>query len=561
MKRCLPYWLRHYRREDLGGDLVAGLVVAMLLVPQGLAYAALAGLPPQLGLYASLAPLLIYPLFGASPVMSVGPVALISVMTAAVVAPLAPAGSPEYVAAAVALAALAGVILTLGGFFRLGVLARMISYPVVSGFISGAAALIVVGQLRPLLGIEAEGQSAVLLVIGMIRNLESLNVVATLMGFFSLIFLWLSRAGLPALLMRLGLPHKVADLLSKLAPMVAVLFSAALVAVFDWQDRLAVAGELPTGLPMVALPKISLSMIQQLWWPALVVGVIGFLHSVAIAQAFAARKGHRIDPDAELRGLGAANIASALWGSFPVTGSFSRSAVNAEAGANSQLSGILAAFLIALVLLFATGLFRTLPMTVLAATIILPAWRLMDFKTLQATWRYDRAEGLALMVTALGVLLAGIDVGIALGVVLSFMTFAWRISRPHMAVLGRVPGSEHFRNVQRHAVETRDDLLMVRIDENLFFGNAESVEKRLLQLLGENPAVQHLVLVMSSVSHIDATALQMLRDLYRQLKQKNIGMHFAEVKGPVMDQLDHGDFSSRFEGQVFISAHQAFRSL
>lgn len=304
-----------------------------------------------------------------------------------------------------------------------------------------------------------------------------------------------------------------------------------------------------------------MSLLQQLWLPALAIGLIGFVESVSIAQAFAQRNRQRIDANAELRGLGAANLVSAFSGAFPVTGGFSRTAVNAEAGARTPLAGIFAALMIAVVLLFATGLFRSLPSTVLAATIIVAAVGLVDIKTLRHTWHYDRAEGLALIGTAAGVLLAGVEVGIGIGIALSLATLVWRASRPHIAILGRVPGTEHFRNIHRYQVETRPQLLMLRIDENLFFGNCEAVEQHILAALAERPQTRHLVLLMSSVSSIDATALEMLDTLNSRQFELGVTVHLAEVKGPVIERLEHDGFPARLHGEVFLSANQAFEQL
>lgn len=561
MKRLLPAWLHDYHRQDMAGDAVAAVVVTLLLVPQGLAYAALAGLPPQLGLYASLLPLLAYALLGSSRVMSVGPVAVTALMTAAALAPIAEAGSPEYVAAAIVLAFVSGLMLLALGVLRLGGLTRLLSHPVISGFISGAALLIVIGQLRSLLGVSVHGETAVALLIGLVGAWDRINLPAAAMGVVALLLLWLAREQLLPLLKMLGLRSAVARLLAKLLPMLLVLGSAALVAILGWQDQVRVVGELPQGLPSLVLPQLSVSLVQQLWWPALVIGVIGFVESVSIAQAFAHRHRQRVDANAELRGLGAANIVSALSGGFPVAGGFSRTAVNAEAGARTPLAGVFAAGLIALVLLFATDLFRFLPMSVLAATIIVAAWALVDIKTLRHAWHYDRAEALALVATALGVLLAGVDIGIGVGVALSIAILIWRASRPHMAILGRVPGTEHFRNVQRHQVEIRADLLLVRVDESLFFGNAETVEARLLKQLDRQPTVRHLVLVLSSVSHIDTTALDMLDALNTRLASQGIGLHLAEVKGPLMDQLEQEGLPQRLNGAIFLSTQHAFEQI
>lgn len=571
MAKLLPTWLTTYKPKQLPGDLVAALVVTLLLVPQGLAYAALAGLPAQLGLYASLLPLVAYALFGSSMVMSVGPVAVISLMTAAALAPIAVPGSGEYIAGAILLSLLSGVMLFAFGLLRLGAMAQFLSHPVISGFISGAALLIIIGQLRPLIGITSGGENAVELLMGMVAELfnkgpgnnESGNIqpLTTAFGVGTIVLLWFARNGLARLLILTGVSADTASLLAKLMPIVTVLGSATLVMAMGWQQQLAVVGGLPGGLPRMVIPAIELSLVATLWLPALAIALIGFVESVSIAQSFASKSRQRIDTNAELRGLGAANIASAFSGAFPVTGGFSRTAVNTDAGAQTPLAGVFAAILIALVLVFATGLFQALPMAVLAATIIVSAIALVDIKSLLHNWHYDRAEGMAQAGTALGVLLAGVEVGIAIGIALSLATLVWRASRPHIAIVGRVPGTEHFRNVNRYDVETRSEILILRVDENLFFGNAESVEKFILRALEAQPQTQHLVLVMSSVSSIDATALGMLDMLNTRLIDLGIKLHLAEVKGPVLAQLENDDFPQRLGGEIFLSTYRAFEAL
>ncbi|MDZ7622440.1 MAG: sulfate permease [Candidatus Competibacteraceae bacterium] len=561
VRGLLPPWLRSYQRRSLPGDLVAALVVTLLLVPQGLAYAALAGLPPQLGLYASLLPMVAYACFGSSMVMSVGPVAVASLMTAAALSGIAAPGSPEYIAAAVVLALLSGLLLFGFGLLRLGNLARLLSHPVISGFITGAALVIVISQLRPLLGIAASGDTAVLLVVDLLRSLSGFEPLTTYFGLTALVFLWLARRYLARLLARLGLAQTTADLLAKLAPMLAVLVASALVVGLELRELIPVVGTLPPGLPALVVPALDFSLIGALWLPALVIGLIGFVESVAIAQSFARRSGQRIDPNAELRGLGAANVVSAFSGAFPVTGGFSRTVVNAEAGAQTPLASVLAAGLMALVLLFATGLFGALPMAVLAAVIISAALGLVDVQGLRQVWRYDRIEGVAFGGTALGVLLVGVEAGVIFGVALSLAMLVLRASRPHVAVVGRIPGTEHFRNIHRHQVETRPGLAIVRVDEILFFGNAEAVEEELERILAERPGARDLVLVMLSVSHIDATAAEMLEHLNETLRSRGIRLHLAEVKGPVMDRLHPGPLLQRLSGRVFLSTNEAFETL
>jgi len=558
VKLHAPAWVAAYRRGQLPGDLIAALVVTMLLVPQGLAYASLAGLPPQLGLYASVLPMVAYALFGTSMVLSVGPVAVTALMTASALAPIAAPGSPEYIAGAIVLAFLSGLMLFVFGLLRLGQLARLLSHPVINGFIAGAAILIIIGQLRPLLGIQSQGDTALELLWALLGSASSLDPLTSTIGVGALLLLWLARRHLATALERMGIPGPQATLLSRMAPMAVVLLAAAGVALTGIGDQLAVVGSLPTGLPQMVWPALDWSLLTALWLPALIISLITFVESVAIAQAFARQAGARIDPNAELRGLGAANLASAFSGAFPVTGGFSRTVVNAEAGARTPLAGVLAAGLMVVVLLFATGLFRSLPNTVLAAVIIIAALSLVDIKGLKHAWRFDRLEGIAFGGTALGVLLAGVEAGVVFGVVFSLALLVWRASHPHLAVMGRMPGSEHFRNVLRHPeVECDPALIIVRVDENLFFGNAEGIEERLFAIAAEHPEAEHLILVMSSVSHVDATAADMLEYLNATLAGRGVRLHLAEVKGPVMDRLEAGTLLGHLSGEVFISTHAA----
>ncbi|MCC5886915.1 MAG: SulP family inorganic anion transporter [Gammaproteobacteria bacterium] len=558
MKLGPPAWVTAYQRGQLPGDLIAALVVTMLLVPQGLAYASLAGLPPQLGLYASVLPMVAYALFGTSMVLSVGPVAVTALMTASALTPIAAPGSPEYVAGAIVLALLSGLMLFAFGMLRLGQLARLLSHPVINGFISGAAILIIIGQLRPLFGIQSGGDTAVELIWELLRSAGSAQLLTSALGLAALLLLWIARRHLAGWLERAGMAGAQATLLSRMAPMAVVLLAAAGVAAAGLADRMAVVGDLPTGLPQLVWPALDWSLLSALWLPALIISLITFVESVAIAQAFARQAGTRIDPNAELRGLGAANLASAFSGAFPVTGGFSRTVVNAEAGARTPLAGILAAGFMVVVLLFATGVFRSLPNTVLAAVIIIAALSLVDVKGLKHAWHFDRLEGMAFGGTALGVLLAGVEAGVVFGVVFSLALLVWRASHPHLAVMGRMPGSEHFRNVLRHPeVECHPDLIIVRVDENLFFGNAEGIEERLFAIADDHPDAKHLILVMSSVSHVDATAADMLEYLNATLSARGVRLHLAEVKGPVMDRLEAGTLLGHLSGEVFLSTHAA----
>lgn len=544
--KWIPPWLGSYRRSWLAGDLTAGLIVTVLLIPQSLAYAMLAGLPPQMGLYASILPVVAYAAFGTSMSLAVGPVAVISLMTASVLQPLAPAGSPEYIALAVQLALLSGAMLIAFGALRLGFIAQFLSQPVVGGFISGSAILIALSQVKPLLGIPHLAEP--LLGLSPVAAIAELNPATAAMGIGTIAFLFAVKSFVPGLA-------------GRMAPMAAIVATTLLAASLQLDARAGVniVGDVPGGLLRLALPLPTLHGISQLWLSALLISLVGFVESIAVARAL--RRDERIGADRELVGLGAANLAAAVSGGFPVTGGFSRSVVNAAAGAKTPFAGVVSAVLMAGVLAGLTGWFRSIPQTVLAATIIVAVTSLIDWRALKETWRYDRGDGLAFLAAMAGVLALGVEQGVIAGIAVSLAMILWRGSRPHIAVVGRVPGTEHFRNVSRHRVETLPGLLAVRIDESLFFGNAAAVEERIERLLAAQPGARRLLLILSAVNHIDATALSVLEELERSLGRRGIELSLAEVKGPIMDRLARTALGARLKERTFLSTHQAFRSL
>ncbi len=553
----LPSWLKRYRAQWLGRDAVAALVATMMLVPQALAYAALAGLPPHLGLYASLLPLVGYAMFGSSSALSVGPVAVLALMTASALSSIAAPGTADYITGAVILAALTGVFSFAMGLLRLGALSNLLSHPVINGFVSGAATLIIIGQIGPLLGVPTDGDTAFIILLHSVEELPESSPLTSAIGLTSLALLLGARLGLAPLLVRLGSSAGTARLLARLAPMLLVLGAIALTYFLEWDRKIDVVGAIPSGLPEFGLPTFEWRLTFPLLLPALIIALLGFVESLSIAHAIALRRRERLDANAELRGLGAANLFSAVSGGFTVTGSFARTAINEEAGAKSPMSGIFAAGLMVLVLIFLTGLFQQLPLTVLAATIIVASLSLIDVRGFIRNWRYDRTDGIAMAGTFLGVLLFGVEAGIGIGIGLSFATLIWRSSRPHIAVVGRLPGTEQFRNVLRHTVKTQPGLLFLRIDESLFFSNISAVEDRLLSELKRHPDTRELVLILSSVSRIDGTALERLQQINRDLAEREIRLHLAEAKGPVLDRLSRSRFLSELTGRVFLSSYIA----
>lgn len=551
-------WARHYRRAWLAGDLTAGLVVSVMIIPQSMAYAMLAGLPVQVGLYASLLPLLGYALFGSSMSLSVGPVAVTGLMTATLLAPLAAAGSADYLQLAIWLALLSGLMLFVAGLLRLGFMANFLSHPVISGFISGAAILIVLSQLPYLLGLSGwpEGFSVLPALAAQI------NWLVAAVGAVCLLALLYARNRLAGHLQRLGLGSVMATLLARLTPILVLALALLASSVLDFAGRgVPVVGSLPAGLPVFSWVTPGLGVLQSLLVPALLISLVSFVESVSIAQSLARRKRQSIEPNQELLGLGAANIGAGLSGGFAVCGGFSRSAVNVEAGANTPLAGVVAAAVIALMLMTIAPLFAQLPLVVLAVVILLAVIPLIDVQSLKRAWRYDWVEGATLLSTALGVLLLGIEGGIVLGICLSIAAQLWRGSRPHVAVVGRVPGKQYFRNTQRHLVEIVPHVLALRIDENIFFANTKAVEQAIYRALGDYPDTREVLLILSAVNHIDGTGLDMLSELSEGLLERDVQVHLAEVKGPLMDQLEGTDWLRDQVTEVFPSTDIAFTTL
>jgi sulfate permease, SulP family len=556
----LPNWLRQYQRPWLSGDLTAGLIVTVMLIPQSLAYAMLAGLPPQIGLYASILPLLAYAFFGSSMTLAVGPVAVASLMTASALTPLAAPGSESYLMLAVLMALMSGLILFIAGLLRLGFLAYFLSHPVISGFISGSAILIAVGQLKYLLGISLPSGSIIATVQGLAHQISAINTNTAVIGIAALLFLFFARSALAPLLKAAGLPSKLAELLTKLAPMAVVIMSTAIVAStgLDQSAQVAIVGQVPSGLPSIGLPQISWQQTQVLWLPALLISLVGFVESVSVAQSLALKRGQRISPDRELLGIGAANIASAFSGGYPVTGGFARSVVNFSAGANTPAAGVISAVLMATVISAFTGWFYYLPVSVLAATIIVAVLGLLDWHTLREAWRYDKADAVSLLLTFAGVIFLGVEEGILLGVALSLAVLVWRSSHPHMAVVGRVPGTEHFRNIDRHQVDTLSGLIALRIDESLYFANAQIIEEKVEALIQSNTDTRTVLMILSAVNQLDSTALAMLTDMQKDLAARNITLQFAEIKGPVLDRLRSTPLGEKMHDHIFLSTHEAF---
>lgn len=563
-KKYLPFlnWARTYNTSTLGNDLTASLIVTVMLVPQSLAYAMLAGLPPVVGLYASIGPLLAYTLFGSSRTLSVGPVAVVSLMTAAAVSQIATPGSTEYASIAMLLALLSGIFLLISGFLRLGFLANLLSHPVISGFITASGILIVLSQLKHLLGITAHGHSLPELVSSLIENVAEFSAITMILSVSVIGFLLYSRSYLKPLLERTQIPNGMINALTKVGPAFAVIVSTLVVAGLGLDEEgVNVVGNIPKGLPGFTLPTFDAQLWQQLLPAALLISVIGFVESVSVGQTLAAKRRQRIDPDQELIGLGSANLASAFSGGFPVTGGFSRSVVNYDAGAQTPLAGAFTAIGIAVATLYLTPVFKFLPIATLAATIVVAVLTLVDLQAIRRAWNYSKSDFTAMLLTIAITLTIGVEAGVITGVMVSLLLHLWRTSRPHIAVVGRVPGTEHFRNIHRHSVETNECILSIRVDESLYFANARFLEDSVYKLIADNECVEQVVLLCSAINEIDGSAVESLEAINQHLAESGVKLHLSEVKGPVMDRLKRSHFLDLLSGQIFLSQHEAILEL
>jgi len=564
LQRYFPIlnWGRSYTHETATSDLVAAVIVTIMLIPQSLAYALLAGLPPEVGLYASILPLVAYAIFGTSRALAVGPVAVVSLMTASAVGEFASQGTPEYLGAAIVLAFISGLMLVLMGLLRLGFLANLLSHPVISGFITASGLLIASSQLKHILGVPTSGHTLYEIFGSIFSHLGEVNFITFVIGISATAFLFWVRKDLKKRLLSMGVKPFWADILTKAGPVGAVAVTTLLAAAFDLGSHgVRIVGDIPSGLPVPQLPAFDSDLWLQLTGPALLISVIGFVESVSVAQTLAAKKRQRIEPDQELIGLGASNIVSAVSGGYPVTGGFARSVVNFDAGAATPAAGAFTAIGIAVATLFLTPLLTHLPQATLAATIIVAVLSLVDFGAIKRTFAYSKSDFLAMASTIGVTLFFGVEQGVVAGVALSIALHLYRSSRPHTAIVGIVPGTEHFRNVDRHPVVTGDKVLSLRVDESLFFANSRYLEDRIYGLVSQRPNIEHVVLMCPAVNDIDASALESLEEINHRLSDSGVSFHLSEVKGPVMDRLQSTEFIAHLTGKVFLSQYDALCTL
>lgn len=555
-------WLKSYTRQEFNSDVFAGIITAILLVPQGIAYAILAGLPPQLGLYASILPPVLYALLGTSRTLSVGPVSIAAIMIAsALTAPeISVLGSP--VQSALILSAESGIIMLLMALLRMGGLVNFISHPVLTGFTSGASLLIIGSQLPQLLGLKAPA-------CGVDMTCYSLYfsgvVPATLLiGLSAISLLVFFGKPLVFMLKHLGMQPYLITAISKCGPLLTIIFATFAVSYFGLagQQHVAVVGQVPSGFPELNIAFLSIEKWYVLLPYSGFIALIAYVESVAIAKVTANFRGEKIIPNQELIALGVANLSAAISGGMPVAGGFSRTMVNFTAGARTQMAMLIAAAILALAVIFFSPLFENIPKAALAAIILVAIIPLVKLNDIALTWRYDRGDGIAETATLLGVLIYGIEEGITLGIILTLISHLRKTSQPHIAVVGRIPGTEHYRNIKRHSVETWPHLLLLRVDESITFANINYIEEFINAELRQQPDIKHIVLIFTSISDIDTTALEELESLNHTLQAAKITLHISEAKGPVLDKLEKTDFLKQLQpGKAFFHTEDAVREL
>lgn len=543
-------WMRKYQTQYLIGDITAGIIVTSLLIPQSMAYALLAGLPPQVGLYASIIPAIAYPLFGSSKVLSVGPVAVSSLMVATAIAKLAPQETEAYLALALTIAFLVGVISMTLGLLRMGFLVNFLSSSVISGFISGALIIVIFSQLDHLLGLGIPAtESFINIVLTTFRLLPNLNFTTSILGLGSIGVLVYGNQPLVNWLKRLDWQEAQILPIAKGIPLLVVILGTLITLGLhlDQTRGVEIVGAIPAGVSGLTMPLFDQQIWQTLLSAALAIAIVGYMEGFAGGQAIASKNQEKIDPNQELIAFGIANIGAAFSGGYPVTGAVSRSMVSFSAGANTGLASIVTGILAIITLTFCTSWFYFLPQTCLAAIIISAVYKLIDFATLKRMWDYDKFDAIAWIVTFSAVLLWDVQGGIILGAIVAIALHLYRTSQPHLTISESI---ENLANMDKLTDRLPDQLhheinsqaLSVRIDANLYFANAQYVYNFLNQTLRDCPEVKVIVLECSAINFIDTSALEMLETLIANFKPLNINFYFSEVKSPVMQKLEQIGF-------------------
>jgi len=557
-------WGQKYGKASFQDDLIAGLVVTFITVPQAIAYAFLAGLPAETGLYAAIAATCCYAIFGTGRVLVVGPAAIISMMAFEAVSSIAEPGSAVYVETMIQLTLVTGVILVGLRIINFGSMINFMSHAVVTGFITAAAVLIIINQFTAMFGIaDAEGTSFLVVIMYLLDSIQGINLATFGISVAALLILWFCRRFLDPVLTGLGVSSRLSGILVKSAPMYVLVFGVLLVWSLDLVSNgsVSVVGTIPTQLPRPHAVFPDQQEFLALLKSAFLIAMVIFIESTSIGSAISSKRREKIDPNQELVGLGGANIAASVFGGFPVAGSFGRTAVNYSAGAVSPVASLTTAACVIVTLVWLTQLFFYLPDGVLASIIVVSASQLIDIPGIRRILAYNRTDAIALVTTFVAVLALGVESGILAGVGVSFALLIRNSSKPHIAVVGRYPNSEHFRNVLRHDVVTIPNLLMVRLDESLYFVNARFFESSLLDKIADDPDLNNILLICTAINLVDASGLEVLESLNEKLFTAGVTLHLAEVKGPVMDMLNRTEFPANLHGEIFFTTDLAMKAL
>ncbi|MDP5276671.1 SulP family inorganic anion transporter [Chengkuizengella axinellae] len=535
LKKIFPAldWIQRYNKQDLRGDTSAGLIVAIMLIPQAMAYAMIAGLPPVIGLYASTIPLFIYAIMGSSRQLAVGPVAMVSLLVFSGVSVLADPGTEEYLSYVFLLMFMTGIIQLAMGVFKLGFIVNFLSHAVVSGFTSAAALIIGMSQLKNLLGIDMEsGETIFHTLFEAGSRINEMNLITFFIGIGSILFLWLFKKKYPRF------P----------APLIVVLVSTLLVYFYKLNDvGVKIVGEVPIGIPSFSLPAFDMDSIITLMPIALTISFVGFMESIAVAKAIASKENYKINSNQELNGLGLANVVGSFFSAYPVTGGFSRSAVNYQAGARTGLASIITAVLIVITLLFFTPLFYYLPNAVLAAIIMVAVFGLIDVKEFKHLFKVKKMDGWTLILTFFTTLILGIEEGIIIGAVFSLLVFIWRSAYPHIAELGYLKEKGLFRNIRRYPeAKTFENTLIFRIDASIYFANMGFIEKRFSDELLKKPSINRIILDFSAVNDIDAVSIDELEKIIDNYKNAGIEFIITGMKGPIKDLVKRAGWNEKY---------------
>lgn len=561
LKQFIPAlsWIKSYNSQLFHSDIFAGIITAILLIPQGIAYAFLAGLPAEVGIYSSLLPALVYVVLGSSRVLSVGPVSIAAIMVASALSSteLLSMGTPTQ--NAMILAVEGGVILCLMSLLRMGSLVNYISHPVLTGFTSGAAIIIVFSQLPKMLGVDVASCDS--LTTCLFDSTIQYNFYTMGLGLIAIFIMILMGTPLYNLLKKLQVKQSFVTAITKSAPLLTIIVGTVLVTQFSLNDSqgVSIVGSIPQGFPSFSFEflNVSLNHMLTLLPSAFFISLIAYVESVAIAKFIASVRNEKLDTNQELVSLGVANIASSFTGGMPVAGGFSRTMVNYAAGAQSQIAMLIAVIVLSTLLYTVSQAIETIPKAVLAAIIIIAVFPLIKVKTIITTWKLDKSDGISQVITLLGVLVLGIEEGIVLGVLVTILSYIRRTGNPHIAVVGRIKDTEHFRNIKRHAVQTWDGLLLIRIDENITFTNINYISE-FIEHQYQLHSPKNIVLIFSSVSYVDTTAVIYFKQLIANLKNQGTTLNLAEVKGPVLDIFEKCDFIKELSpGKIFFQTSAA----